>query len=150
VPFSIRRLGPGDEDVLRLLAEEAPDFDLPGREPQPPLEPDVARAYLTSPWVLHWVAEEDGRVLGDVVCHVLPLPYRGTELLLYSIGVRSPHRRRGVGRALVDELFRWARANRIDEIWVLADNPGAAAFYAACGFRRGEANEQGTLMLAAP
>lgn len=134
--------------MLRLLAEEAPDFDLPGREPQPPLEPPAAATYLTSSWVLHWVAEEGGRVLGDLVCHVLPLPHRGTELLLYSIGVRTAHRRRGVGRALVDEVFRWARANQIDEIWVLADNPDAEAFYAACGFRRGEADEQGVLMLA--
>jgi len=30
---------------------------------------------------------------------------------------------------------------------VLADNPGAEAFYAACGFERGAANEQGVLML---
>ena len=36
----------------------------------------------------------------------------------------------------------------VDEIWVLADNRGAEAFYAACGFRRGEAHEQGLLMLA--
>jgi GNAT superfamily N-acetyltransferase len=135
--------------VLRLLAEEAPDFDLPGREPQPPLEPAVAAAYLTSAWVLHWVAEEDDVVMGDLLCHVLPLPYRGgTELLLYSIGVRHAHRRRGIGRALVDEMFRWARDNRIDEVWVLADNGDAEAFYAACGFRLGESDEQGVLMLA--
>jgi hypothetical protein len=32
-------------------------------------------------------------------------------------------------------------------VWVLADNPGAEAFYAACGFVRGEEHEQGVLML---
>ncbi len=148
VPFSVRRLSAGDEHVLRLLAEEAPDFDLPGREPQPPLAPAAAADYLTSSWVLHWVAEEEGRVLGDLVCHVLPLPHRGAEMLLYSIGVREADRRRGVGRRLVDEMFRCARENRIDEVWVLADNPGAEAFYAACGFRRGDPDEQGLLMLA--
>jgi hypothetical protein len=35
----------------------------------------------------------------------------------------------------------------IPEAWVLADNPGAEAFYAACGFERGEETEQGALML---
>jgi N-acetylglutamate synthase-like GNAT family acetyltransferase len=135
--------------VLRLLAAEAPDFDLPGREPQPPLEPKVATEYLASSWVLHWIAEEEGVVLGDLVCHVIPLPYRnGRELLLYSIGVRAAHRRRGVGRSLVEEMFRWARANAIAEVWVLADNGDAEAFYAACGFRRGGDDEQGVLMLA--
>ena len=149
VPLAIRRLGQGDEHVLRLLAAESPDFDLAGRsEPEPPLEPSVAAAYLSSAWVLHWVAEQDGRVVGELLCHVLPLPYRGgTELLLYSIGVREGHRRRGVGRALVDEMRRWAVEQQIDEIWVLADNPGAEAFYAACGFARGAEHEQGVLMI---
>ena len=45
-------------------------------------------------------------------------------------------------------MFTWARENAIDEIWVLADNPAAEAFYAACGFRRGDDDEQGLLMLA--
>jgi hypothetical protein len=31
MPFSIRRLGPGDEAVLELLAREAPEFDLAAR-----------------------------------------------------------------------------------------------------------------------
>jgi hypothetical protein len=35
-------------------------------------------------------------------------------------------------------------------VWVLADNPGAEAFYAACGFRRGDDDEQGVLMLQRP
>jgi len=150
VPLSIRRLGPGDEHVLRLLADEAPDFDLPGRaEPKPPLTPSVAASYLDSSWVLHWIAEEEERVLGDLVCHVLPLPYRGgTELLLYSIGVREADRRHGVGRALVGEMRRWAVEHPVDEIWVLSV-PEAEAFYAACGFRRGDEHEQGILMLAA-
>ena len=65
MPLAIRRLGQGDEHVLRLLAAESPDFDLAGRsEPEPPLEPSVAAAYLSSAWVLHWVAEQDGRVVG--------------------------------------------------------------------------------------
>jgi GNAT superfamily N-acetyltransferase len=147
MPVTIRRLGPGDEPVLRLLAAEAPDFDLPGREPQPPLSAEDAAGYLSSTWVLHWVAEEDGSVLGDIVCHVIPLPHRGPELLLYSIGVRAAHRRRGIGRALVAEMFRWAAANRMREVWVLAD-PEAEAFYEACGFQRGADDEQGALMLA--
>jgi GNAT superfamily N-acetyltransferase len=67
--------------------------------------------------------------------------------LLYSIGVRASHRRRGVGRALVEEMLRWMRAEGVREVWVLADNPGAEEFYAACGFMRGGEHEQGVLML---
>jgi GNAT superfamily N-acetyltransferase len=147
--MTIRRLGPGDEPVLALLAREAPESDIAGRiAPEEPLPPGEAAAYLADPAVLHWVAEEDGRIVGELLCHLLRLPSRdGLELLLYSIGVRASHRRRGVGRALVEEMLRWMRAEGVREVWVLADNPGAEEFYAACGFRRGGEHEQGVLML---
>jgi GNAT superfamily N-acetyltransferase len=147
--FVIRRLGAGDEHVLGLLAEQAPEFDLARRTaPERPLPPSDAAAYLADPGVLHWVAEEDGRVLGELLCHVLRLPSRHTrELLLYSIGVRAGDRRRGVGKALVAEMLGWMQEADVPEVWVLADNPGAEAFYAACGFEPGGEGEQGVLML---
>jgi GNAT superfamily N-acetyltransferase len=149
MPFAIRRLRAGDEPVLELLAREAPDFDVAGRSsPERPLAPEDAAAYLADPAVLHWVVEEDGRILGELLCHHLRLPSQaGQELLLYSIGVRAGDRRRGVGRAPVQETLRWMKANGVPEVWVLADNPGAEAFYAACGFEAGGEGEQGVLML---
>jgi len=146
---SIRRLGPGDEGLLASIAGEADDFDLPGASaPEPPLPPDEATAYLTDPSVLHWVAEEEGVLVAELLCHVLRLPSgNGRELLLYAIGVRSARRRRGVGTALVAEMLRWAREAGIHEVWVLADNPGAEAFYAAAGFVRGGEGEQGVVMV---
>ena len=35
-------------------------------------------------------------------------------------------------------MLAWARIERIEVVWVLADNPGAEAFYAACGFGPGD------------
>jgi ribosomal protein S18 acetylase RimI-like enzyme len=152
MPLAIRRLGPGDAPVLERLAREAPDFDLAGRsEPDPPLAPAAAETYLADPHVLHWVAEEDGVVLGELLCHLLPMPHgAGRELLLYSIGVRERARRRGVGRALVEEMRAWAQSAGVPEVWVLADNSEAEAFYEACGFRRGRDDEQGVMMLLDP
>jgi ribosomal protein S18 acetylase RimI-like enzyme len=137
---SIRRLGPGDEAVLAAIAGEADDFDLPGASaPEEPLADAVAAAYLGDPAVLHWVAEEGGHLVGELLAHVLRLPSgAGRELLLYSIGVRSAYRRRGIGTALMRELLGWARREGVDVVWVVADNPGAEAFYAACGFAPGE------------
>jgi GNAT superfamily N-acetyltransferase len=136
----IRRLGPGDEAVLATIAGEAADFELPGPvELEEPLSPADAAAYLSDPAIVHWVAEEDGSLVGELLCHVLRLPSgSGRELLLYSIGVRSAHRRRGVGTALMQEMLSWARTERIEDVWVVADNPGAEVFYAACGFTRGD------------
>jgi GNAT superfamily N-acetyltransferase len=146
---AVRRLRAGDEHVLALIAADAPDFDLAGRTtPERPLAPGDAAAYLAEPNVLHWIAEDGDAVVGELLCHLLLMPSdEGRELLLYSIGVRSSHRRRGVGAALLDEMRRWMRDARVPEAWVLADNAGAEAFYAACGFRRGGEGEQGTLML---
>jgi GNAT superfamily N-acetyltransferase len=147
--FAVRRLGTGDEHVLALLAEQAPEFDLAARtSPERPLAPSDAAAYLSDPGVLHWVAEEEGRVIGELLCHVLRMPSRhACELLLYSIGVRTGERRRGVGKALVGEMLRWMEGAGVPEVWVLADNPGAEALYAACGFEPGGEGEQGVLML---
>lgn len=71
-------------------------------------------------------------------------------MLLYAIGVRQDERRRGVGRALLDEMRRWTQQAGVSEVWVLADNPGAEAFYIACGFSRGGEHDQGVLMLLHP
>jgi GNAT superfamily N-acetyltransferase len=135
----IRRLGPGDESVLTLLAQDDADFDLeggPGR--RTPLAEASARSFLADPHLLHWAAWAGKAVVGSLVCHVLPMrkePAR--ELLLYEIGVRSAWRRCGVGRRLMSTMTDWMRAEGIVTAWVLADNPGAERFYEACGFGPG-------------
>jgi len=136
---TIRRLGPGDDALLARLATEGTDFDLDGRgEPEEPLAPAVAARYLANPAVLHWVAfagDDGDEPVGTLFCLHLPLPSGdGEEVLLHEIGVRRAWRRRGVGRALLAALTRWMRDHAVPEVWVLADNPAAADFYAACGF----------------
>ncbi len=138
-PPIIRRLGPGDDALLARLATEGPDFDIEGRdEPEEPLAPAAATRYLANPAVLHWVAfdgEHGDNPVGTLFCLHLPLPSGdGEEVLLHEIGVRRAWRRRGVGRALLAALTAWMRDHAVPEVWVLADNPEATDFYAACGF----------------
>jgi len=136
VALSVRRLRPGDEGTLALLAREDADFDLEDRgKPIAPLGPEAARSFLAEPGIFACVAEEGGRPVGFLYGHRL-LKRAGDpgEALLYEIGVRKNQRRHGVGRALVDALFAWMDELQLHEVWVLADNPGAAKFYAACGF----------------
>jgi predicted N-acetyltransferase YhbS len=131
-------LGPGDEDVLAGLARDGAAFDVAGRgRRRPPLSHPAAARYLADPHVLHWVAEVDGVVVGHLLCYVQPRRAGdATQLLLYEIGVRDDHRRQGVGSALITEMEEWMKNAGVPSVWVLADNEGAEAFYAACGFRR--------------
>jgi GNAT superfamily N-acetyltransferase len=134
--LQIKRLGPGDEATLELLAREDADFDLDGRGTSlTPLKPGMARVYLASPSVLHWVALEGGVVTGFLYCsHLLLRSDAGQELLLYEIGVRSAWRRKGVGRALLNHMEGWMKTNDVSVVWVCADNEVAVDFYRGCGF----------------
>jgi len=133
---SIKRLGPGDEAVLELLAREDADFDLDGRgEPLTPLKPAVAQRYLANPSVLHWVALEGSVVTGFLYCSLVLLRSgAGSELLLYEVGVRREWRRQGVGRALLNHMEGWMHSNDVGAVWVCADNQVAVDFYRGCGF----------------
>ena len=89
---------------------------MPGRGgPQGALSADAAAAYLADPAILHWVAEEDGALIGHLLCYV-------------------ERRLRGIGRALLDAMDEWMLSEGVHEAWVLADHREAEAFYAACGF----------------
>jgi aminoglycoside 3-N-acetyltransferase I len=96
---------------------------------------DVA-ALLTqaSFWAL--AAVDDGDVVGGLTAHVLPMTRnRSTELFIYDLAVRSDRQRQGIGRRLVDETLRLARAANIATTFVLADNDDdhALDFYRAVG-----------------
>jgi GNAT superfamily N-acetyltransferase len=136
----IRRLGPGDETILRVIGADDSDFDVGERGgARAPLSTEAARRYLSDASVVHWVAhetEKSSEVLGHLHCQLVR-KHAGeeSELLLYEIGVRAAARRKGVGRALMATMETWMRDNAIPgEAWVLADNPGATDFYVACGF----------------
>ncbi len=134
--ITIRRLGVDDEAVLTTLAHDNADFDVAGRsEAEPAMSHEAANWYLSNPAVLHWVAEADGEVVGTLYCLQVPLSHPSKrEVLLYEIGVRSAWRRQGVGRLLFDQMKQWMQTEGVTEVWVLADNPEAVAFYANCGF----------------
>ena len=129
---------PSGQQADQGLAADEADFDLEESSgPRPPVTGADAAAYLSDPNVLHWVAEEDGVVLGHLLAY-LERRRAGAarQLLLYEIGVREAHRRRGIGTALVGAMRDWMAEHDVVEAWVPADSGEAEAFYAACGFVR--------------
>ena len=121
----LRWLGVGDEDAVLAAATL---FDHP---PSPQWTED----FLAKPGHHLCVAYVDdapaGFVSGVEMCH----PDKGTEMLLYELGVDESYRRRGIGRALTEALAQRARALGCYGMWVLTDvdNDQARPTYAAAG-----------------
>jgi ribosomal protein S18 acetylase RimI-like enzyme len=133
---SIKRLGAGDEAILEFLALHDAEFDLDDRgAPRQPLESEKAKHFLENPDVLLWAAFETDVILGFLQCNMIALrSNEGQELVLYEIGVHQDWRRRGIGRALVNQMETWMRENKVGVVWVLADNQEAVEFYRSSGF----------------
>lgn len=116
---TIRRLGPGDEEVVRRLAED---------EPQTALLADDRTVF---------VAAFDGEEpVGFAFGYVLPRRHgQPTGMFVYELGVDEAYRRQGIGRRLMQELLAGQ-----DEAYILTepDNDAANALYASLGGTRVE------------
>jgi ribosomal protein S18 acetylase RimI-like enzyme len=143
----VRRLGPGDEAVLTQLARSGARFEEAGvDEPQEvPLAPADAARFLADDRTHLFVAFDGAdTVLGFVVVNELLHRHTfSTMLLVYEIGVDDAHRRRGIGRALLDAVRALAVERGIPEGFVLteATNGPAMALYASAGGTRLDAVE---------
>ena len=123
--MEIKLLGPGDEDDV---VAASPLFDGPAGI-------EVARRFLATPGHHLLIASDGGPPIGFVSGVEMTHPDKGTEMFLYELAVDDAHRRRGIGRALVDRLADIARAHGCYGMWVLTeeDNAAAVATYRAAG-----------------
>ena len=113
----IRRLRPGDEDVVRLLAEDVPQT-----------------ALLADDRTIFLVAFDGERPVGFAFGYVLPRRHGAESILfVYEIDVDEAYRRQGIGSRLMRELLAGH-----DEAFVLTDpdNDAANALYESVGGAR--------------
>ncbi len=113
-------MGEGDiVDVLEL-------------DPAAPLREDELRAELVRPWSRVWVAREGG---SEVVAILLSWHVED-EIHVLDVVTRVDRRRRGIGRALMDEVVRYARGAHARRILleVRRSNAAALALYRGVGF----------------
>ncbi len=85
-------------------------------------------------WAL--AAFEGDEIVGGLTAHSISMTTsESSELFIYDIAVRNDHQRKGVGRALVDTLRRYAAKMDITVAFVPADNADLHAldFYRALG-----------------
>ncbi len=93
-----------------------------------PWDENSVRSEITNPLALWLVAVEDGELLG----------YIGSQTVLQeadmmNIAVADSHRRRGIARALVEELIRQLDAYQLT-LEVRASNVPAISLYESMGF----------------
>jgi ribosomal-protein-alanine N-acetyltransferase len=116
-----------ERDVAEVAAIDAASFTRKGSAA------DHVREELTRPWTKAWVARQDasGEALGYILAwHV------ADELHVLQVATAAKHRRKGVGRGLVDQALAFAAEAgvRLVLLEVRASNVAALALYRCVGF----------------
>jgi ribosomal protein S18 acetylase RimI-like enzyme len=122
---TVRRLGPGDEELVARLAEQGP--------------PKRAAELLADDRTVFLVAFDESEPIGFVLAYEL-LRRHGdpSRFFVYEVGVVPEARRRRVATELLRELARIARARGIHRGFVLTNeaNEAAMELYRSLGGER--------------
>ena len=124
----LRRLGPPDDAVLARVADDVFDH---------PVDATWTRAFLADARHHLIVALVDDVVVGMVTAVDYVHPDKAPQLWINELGVASTHRRRGIGRLLLDAMLAHARRLGCTEAWLGTehDNAPARALYESAGAR---------------
>jgi aminoglycoside 6'-N-acetyltransferase I len=129
--MEIRRLTGGDEraarDIVRIFRASQVSIDR-------------MSAFLADERNHLIAAVADERPVGYVLGYELQrIDGQGPMMFVYEIEVAEDHRRRGIGRALIEQLKRTCREGRFAKMFVLteASNTPAMGLYASAGGQRG-------------
>jgi ribosomal-protein-alanine N-acetyltransferase len=117
------RIDPMIESDARAVAA----IEGPTRMDEAQLRDELAR-----PWSRLWVAREPG---DDIVAYAVSW-HVADELHVLNVATRADRRRRGIGRALMDEVVAYARSHRVKHVLleVRRSNAAAIALYRGLGF----------------
>jgi ribosomal protein S18 acetylase RimI-like enzyme len=134
--IEIKVLQRGDDGILMNVVPEVFDNAI---------DPALTREFLEDPRHHIAVAIDAGLVIGFASgVHYLH-PDKRPELWINEIAFAPTHRRRGLGKALLQLLFEVGRAHKCTVAWVLTDrgNTAAMALYSSLGGTEG-ADDSGT------
>ena len=122
----IRRIQPGDEALLQLVAEDV--FD-------EAIDPARLTAFLAEPRHLMVLAIVDGLVVGQGRAIVHLQPDQADGLYIDNMGVDPAYQRRGLGGRILDDLLAWGRERGCASAWLgtESDNLPARALYESRG-----------------
>jgi aminoglycoside 6'-N-acetyltransferase I len=92
-----------------------------------PISPELSAEFFSDDRHHLVVAVDDDVVVGMASGVHYVHPDKPPQLFINEVGVASSHRRRGIGRHLVDKLVRHAAELGCTEAWVLTDRDNVAA-----------------------
>ena len=144
MPISYRRLGLGDEEVLRALSAQAGRFESDGESRYQALSGADAAAFLRDDANQLDVAFDGDRPVGMLLAYELARRHGPARMLLvYELGVDVDYRRRGIGRQLMQRAATRARERGISNGFLITDerNTAALALYKSLGAVRNEDDE---------
>ncbi len=137
--FTVRRLTPGDVDLLRALnAVFGRAFGEPDTYGADPPTDAYLSALLGKEHVIALVALVADEVAGGLVAYELEKFERArSEIYIYDLAVAEPHRRRGIATALIERLREIAVRRGAWVVFVQADygDEPAIALYEKLGPR---------------
>ena len=137
--YVVRRIEPDDRALLcRFFAELSPDSRAERfHGATPPIADGIARAFCGPDHrhregIVAIAVDDDGR--STIIGHVCIEPITVDEAEM-AIAVADAWQRRGVGRAMLEEAIRWARAHGVARLraFVRCGNAAVMALLRSCG-----------------
>jgi GNAT superfamily N-acetyltransferase len=139
--MNVQRLREGDAEAACRVIQEL-KFAMDGAVGVS-VEPGYMRPFLADERHYFLAAYEDDEPLGYLFGYLLRrFDGRAPTMFVYEMGVAEQHRRRGIGRALVEEIKRLAGADGCRKMFVLTGkgNEAAMALYRSAGGTEGDAD----------
>ena len=87
---------------------------------------------------IYILVEPGGEHIGQLWLHLTRNRFNGRrELWIWDITIRSDHRRKGLGKQLIEFSKRRASSQQIEELWLLVSsiNDAAISLYRSCGLQ---------------
>lgn len=126
--ITLRRLKPTELDLAAICNElNAADWEASIKDfHEAPL-----REFLNDPNHFYLLAYEAGEIAGAVHGYIYPHPTGVKYMWIDEVDTMANHRRRGVARTMLKEVFKIADEHRCAEAWLGTefDRPPALALY---------------------
>jgi GNAT superfamily N-acetyltransferase len=131
----IRRGCPEDIEAVMGLILELADYEKGIAEVENNVEQLLKDSFGAHPVYYLWVAErvmpKPNAIIGAALCYLRYSTWKGKRLYLEDIIVTKDWRKKGVGRRLLEQVFRFAYENKLNGVtWQVLDwNEPALLFY---------------------